>query len=71
MKIRPDDFATITGVTYDLSGFPEWMCDEGVGEFLKLLWEGTRLGAGSYIVYVLDTCARLRAHLVLFETLSP
>ena len=33
-KIRPDDFASIVGPIYELAGFPQYVCDEGVREFL-------------------------------------
>ena len=32
--IRPDDFATLTGVIYELGGFPEYMDEEGLTEFM-------------------------------------
>ena len=33
-QIRPDDHGLITGPVFELKGFPEYMCEDGVGEFL-------------------------------------
>ena len=33
-KIRPDDFAKITGVVYEISALPSWMGEEALSEFL-------------------------------------
>ena len=33
-QIRPEDYASITGLVYELKGFPEYMCEDGVREFL-------------------------------------
>jgi len=34
-KIRPEDFAKITGVVYEISALPAWMSEEALGEFLS------------------------------------